>query len=227
MYEWLIENKELFKLIYSLMVVLICIVIVLKTDKLFKLSFHNGIRYFRNAFFFYGIGFVIRYFVGSPFLNRGLLINYQFLINILFEFFLVMAGFFLVYSLLWKKFETEEGSFSSLFNSKTTIFYLMTFIIIILDHVWSTDYLMFISQVIIFLFALIISFVNLKKSKKTHIFPKFYVIAMFLSLVAWLLNFLVAFYFNWNQGVLTNIYILNAFVFLLFLFGVIKVTNKN
>ena len=71
-YGFIIQNKELFKIIYALVIVLICILIVIKTNKLFRLSFHTGIRYFRNTFFFYGIAFAIRYlfkfFVGETFL---------------------------------------------------------------------------------------------------------------------------------------------------------------
>ena len=221
---WIIGNKELLKLFFALIVVLICMVIVFKTHKLFRLSSYTGIRYFRNAFFFYGIGFAIRFFIGSPIFDNKYLSAYYPAINSLFEFFLVMAGFFLLYSLLWKNFEHRKHSLSSLFNFKIFIFYLVAFIIVVLDSIWKTNYFMFASQILLFVLASGISYLNYIK-KKNREFLKFYFIAMILSLIAWVLNALAALYFNWNQAVLINIYILNLIVFLLFLYGVIKVTR--
>jgi len=68
MLEWIVLNKELLKIFYLLVVGLICTIIVLKSHKLFKLSMHQGIRYFRNAFLFFGIGFILRYIVGTGYL---------------------------------------------------------------------------------------------------------------------------------------------------------------
>ncbi|MBU0894209.1 MAG: hypothetical protein KKF48_03670 [Nanoarchaeota archaeon] len=224
-YTWIITNKELFKIFYALIILIICIVIVLKTNRLFKLSLHPGIRYFRNAFFFYGIGFLIRYFIGTPFVYENILPNSHAFINLAFEFFLVMGGFFLLYSLLWKRFETDVPSFSSLFNSRILILYAITIIAVILDSLWKMNYIMFVSQIIIFIFASVISYSNLIKSKNKHMFLKYYFTAMSLSLIAWILNALAALYFEWNNIILVNIYVLNMIVFLLFLYGVIKVTK--
>ena len=123
MYMWIIGNKELIKVFYALIIVLICAVIVIKTDRLFHLSLHNGIRYFRNAFFFFGIGFISRYF---------LMIFPSYSVNkIIFEFFMIVAGCFLLYSLLWKRIESFGKEYhSSLFNPYVLVFYLMSFIIV-------------------------------------------------------------------------------------------------
>lgn len=228
-YTWFFENKELLKLAYGMIITIICLIIVLKTNRLFKLSMHKGIRYFRNAFFFYGIGFVIRYFLGAVFAYGYLPLDYAPAINIVFEFFLIMAGFFLLYSLLWKKFEPFSGADyrSSLFNSYIAIFYLITIIIVFMDYLWRINYLMFFSQIILFAFATIISFVNCKNKGKKRKFLKFYFAAMVLSLVAWTLNFLAAVYFEWNKALLANIYTINIVIFLLFLYGIVRVTKYS
>lgn len=220
LYNFIIENKELIKIFYALIIVFICAVIVLKTDRLFRLSLHNGIRYLRNAFLFYGIGFIIRYFF-------WMFPNYHIITTFLFEFFLVMAGFFLLYSLLWKKIRvSERDSPSSLFNSKIFIFYIMAFVLVFLDYLWQMYYLMFCSQIVLFILASIISYINYKRNGKHHKFLKFYFIAMILSLFAWMLNALVPLLFGGHQGVMIIIYLLNLIIFLLFLFGVIKVTAR-
>ena len=218
-YTWIIENKELIKIFYALTITLICAVIVLKTDRLFRLSLHTGIRYLRNAFLFYGIGFIIRYFL--------ILQDYQYITTIIFKYFFIMAGFFLLYSLLWKKIEGPKSPYhSSLFNTKIFLFYVMSFVIVALDYLWQTNYLMFYSQIILFSLASIISYINYRKNGRHHKFLKFYFIAMMLSLTAWLLNALAVLLLNWNQGILIIIYLLNMIIFLLFLYGVIKVTKK-
>jgi len=228
-YSLISRNIELFKFIYSFVVVFICVVIVLKTDRLFKLSLHQGIRYFRNAFFFYGVAFLFRYVLGSRLISKFIVgsENY-FIIIILFEFFLVMAGFSLFYSLVWKRFEkSEKGEFSSLFNFKMIIFYIMSLLIAIVDSLWNTYLFMFLSQIILFAYASILSYDNYKRKGDKHRFLKFYFIAMLLSLTAWILNAILANYLNWNKGILLNVYLINIVVFVLFLYGVVKITGRK
>lgn len=222
-YNWVIENKELLKVIYGLIILLICFVIVVKTHKLFRLSLHQGIRYFRNAFLFYGLAFLSRYILGAL-ATYGYITYYTFAIKIFFEFFLVMAGFFLLYSLLWKKMEPKPYD-SSLFNPTIFLFYLMTFVVVALDYLWWTYYFMFLSQILLFIFTSGISYVNYQKNKGRHKFIKFYFASMVLSLLAWILNSALE-YFEWSKGILINIYFLNIIFFLLFLWGVIKITSK-
>ena len=225
MYDWIITNKELLKIFYGLVLALVCLIIVLKTHKLFKLSLHQGIRYFRNAFFFYCLAFLSRYILGA--LNYyGYLADYSFLTKVLFEFFLVMGGFFLLYSLLWKKIEPFGADYdSSLFNAKILLFYFMTFIIVALDYLWVSYNFMIISQIIIFLSATAISYLNYARNGSRHQFLKFYFIAILLSLIAWILNSSLQ-YFDWSRGILINVYILNIIFFLLFLYGVIKLSSN-
>jgi len=226
LYEWVVENKEFLKIFYALVIGLICAIITIESHRLFKLSFHQGIRYFRNAFLFYGLAFVTRYLVGNVFLYMGIK-EYCFITRIAFEFFLIMAGFFLLYSLLWKRFEGEKNYRSSLFNLPIMIFYLMTIIIINLDYTWNKYAFMFFSQFVIFSIASLISYNNYIKNKGKHKFLKFYFLAIVLSFIGWLLNFLLVIWIGWSQGILMNIYGLNIIIFLLFLYGVIKITRRK
>ena len=226
LYSLILESKEIIKVFYALLVVLACIIIVKRSDRLFKLSGHGGIRYFRNAFFYFGIAFFIRYSLGFL-LNLGIL-NFRFNIFVkpLFEFFLIMAGFFLIYSLIWKKFETKEPDYySSLLNGKILIFYLMTLIMVVLDFVWSTYNFLFLSQIIIFLFSTSISYNNYKK-KSDKYFPKFYFIAMLLFLIAWILNGLGSLFLGLNQELVIIIHLFNLIIFGVVLYGVLKVTRR-
>lgn len=216
-YSFILQNREIFKLIYAIFIVLVCVVIVLKTNRLYHLSFHSGIRYFRNAFLFYGLAFFSRYLLGF-FVEHDIT-------NILFEFFIVVAGFFLLYSLLWKKMESGHEIYSSIFNSKLLIFYFMAIIIAIIDLVWATMYVMFFSQIILFFFVSILSFIKFKNRTNKAKFPGFHFLAMVIMFFAWLLNSLAPKFFLWNPIALINIYLLNAVFFMVFLFGVVNISR--
>jgi hypothetical protein len=223
LYSLIIENKSVLEIAYAFIISLICAIIVIKTDKFFKLSLHQGIRYFRNAFFFYGVAFIARYLFG---ILSDLNFKSISVVQVIFEYFLVMAGFFLLYSLVWRKFESpKEEYFSSLLNAKVAVFHLMALIIAILDVLWMTYRFMFFSQIIIFSYASIIAYLNYRKDRKGHKFPKFYFLAMLLGLGFWILNFLAEKYFEWNHNILIDIGVMNSLFFLLFLYGVIKVTK--
>jgi hypothetical protein len=222
LYSVITENKWMLDALYTLVIVSICMIIVLKTDRFFKISLHNGIRYFRNAFLFFGAAFLVRYIFG---LFSDFSINNSEIIRIIFEYLIIMAGFFLFYSLIWKKF-TSRKEYSSLFNSKITVFNLMAITLALLDSVWQTYNFMFLSQIIIFLYTSIISLVNYVNKPEKFKFLKFYFIGMLLVLSAWILNFLAASVFKWNHLFLINIGIINVIFFFLFLYGVIKATQK-
>jgi len=132
----------------------------------------------------------------------------------------------IISGILWKRIEHSDGDyFSSLFNSKILIFYTMALVFVGLDYVWQTHSFMFFSQVILFLFASIISYTNYSEKGRQHKFLKFYFIAMLLSFGAWVLNAIAALYFSWNQEIVVSSYVLNSIIFLLFLWGVNKVTR--
>jgi hypothetical protein len=224
LYSWILENKEVIKIIYALIIVLICAIITLKSHRMFKLSLYQGIRYFRNAFFFYGIAFAIRYLFGSYLLHFSR--TYSITIEILFSFFFIMAGFFLLYSLLWKKIESPHKiTNSSLFNPRILIFYAMAITLVFLDLFWGGHYFLFFSQAFVFIFAFAISFSNYKSKGRNRKFLKFYTLAMLLFFVAWILNAFIEMIFNWDPKITILIYLLNILIFLLFLFGIIRIAK--
>ena len=214
MIEWFVSNRESLKLIYGIFVALICFFIVIRTDKLFRLSLHQGIRYFRNAFLFFGLGFILRYIVGTSYIFS----------KFLFEFFLIMGGFFLFYSLIWKKFESpKKETRSSLFNLRIIIFYILTIVLVALDYFWKTYYFMFFSQIILFLLIVLISYFNYLNKKGK--FLKFYFISVLMIFIAWILNLLAALIFNWDPLIILIVYLLNIIIFILFFIGILRFTS--
>ena len=217
-YQFIAQNKIWFRSIYSVLIAIICLIIVFKTDRLFRISSHQGIRYFRNAFFFYFLGFSVRGFLTSPF--------YLGLSKFAFEFFMIMGGFFLLYSLFWKKIETAKET-SSLFNIKTIIFYILSLFLVYFDYLWGGYNFMFLSQIALFLFASVISYNNYLSKGKEHKFLKLYFVVMVLNFAVWVLNFIFANYLGGRLRWLTNIYVLNVIIFIIFLYGVMKFTKRK
>jgi hypothetical protein len=225
--NWIIANREVIKIFYGLIVGIICLIIVGISHRLYHLSSYEGIRYFRNAFLFFGIAFIIRYVFGGFAHFEIISSDFTPLIIILFEFFLIMAGFFLIYSLIWKRIEGPKGSFSSILNSRILIFYVMAFIVTILDYLWGSYYFLFISQVIVFVCATAMSYINYSRNGKKRGFLKFYLLAMILALVAWIVNAVTAAFFNWERTALIYVYTLNIIIFIVFLYGILRITRKS
>jgi hypothetical protein len=157
-----------------------------------------------------------------------LALDYAFFFEITFEYFFVMAGFFLLYSLIWRKIESPKEEYvSSLFNAKILIFHVMAVVIAVLDFLWQTYNFMFISEILIFLFVSILAYVHFSKDKGKHRFPGFYFFITLIGLAGWVLNFLAESYFNWSHEVLIFVGIVDIIFFMFFLYGVIRVTKQK
>jgi hypothetical protein len=225
LYDWILTNKELLKIIYALIICFICAIIVLKTDRLFKLSDYQGLRYLRNAFFFYGIAFFVRFILGAIIISNYQQI-YPILIKIIFNFSIIMAGMFLFYSLIWKKVEKKQ-QYSSLLNFNIGILYLISIIITIFDYLLTTNLFMYVSQIILFTIMAIISYNNYTRAGRKHKFLKYYFLTMILGLLAWILNTALFYFLNWNKIVQMQVYALNIIFFLFFLYGITKFTKSK
>lgn len=229
LYNWIFATKELLKVVYALVVFFICSVIVLKTDRLFKISDHQGLRYFRNSFIFYGAAFIVKFILGgisNPLNNPSYNGSYFLVINYLFSFLIISAGFFLLYSLIWKYLEKEKN-YHSLFNIKIGILLTLSLLIVFLDFSFTTNYFMYISQIILFMVIATISLINYIKDKGKHKFLKYYFFTMILGLVTWVLNVGAYYFSDWAVAIKINIYIINMIFFLFFLFALTKLTNKK
>ncbi len=224
--EWILLNKENLKIVYALLVLFICSIVVLKTDRLFKLSDYQGLRYFRNSFFFYGLAFFFRFILGViPNISEK---SFYFLnTHFLFEFFIIVAGFFLLYSLVWKNFEKKKLH-NSLFNLNAGFFYFSGFLIGFFDFILKSPILMYLSQIILFLIMVIISYLNFSSNKNSSNFLKNYFIIILVGLTSWILNLSLRYFPIENSVVQIGIYGLNILFFVFFLYAIIKITgNKN
>ena len=85
---------------------------------------------------------------------------------------------------------------------------------------------MFFSQIILFFFASTISYKNYKEKKERR-FLRLYFWVMFISFISWTANYIFANFLDGRLRFLANVYALNVIVFLVFLYGVIKITKRE
>lgn len=217
--ELIFQNLELISLLYAFSIIFICAFLVLKIDRAFKLSDYQGLRYLRNAFFFYGLAFIFNFIFGRVAVSFQKI--YSFSIGILFSFSMMCATLFLFYSLVWKNLETEK-SYNSFLNYRSVVIYVIALVVALLNiHV------LFLFQVVLYVGIFLLTLKNLISSKSKYSFLRYYPLAILGALISWVLLYL---YQVWQLGgflVLISI-IANLAFFLIFLVGIIKVTqNKN
>jgi len=219
------------EIIYSLVIIVCSLMIYFGTKELYELSSHKGIKYFRQAFLFFAIAYFFRSFIKfilvyfsvnrildiSPRIFAPLLSQVTLL---LFMYFSSMAIFYLLYSVMWKKW---NGS-----SKKIYLFHLLAFIIsasIILSRnaliYLGVNILLFI----IVLFVVYTSYQNTKKKPKGHK-HNLYVIYLLLSFFL-ILNIIDILIPEFLQIFQLFIYIASIIIFLMMLYKVLKKTGPS
>ena len=156
-------NFLVIELIFSAVVILLALLIYFRTKEMYDLTKHKGISYFRNAFLFFALAHLFRFVFHLFGISRFL---FDFHISrvffppislVLTSYLSTMAILFLVMSTIWKK--TKE---------KPLIYLTQAFAIIIalLTALFRSSEIMVISQLVLLVFAIIMSYLSYNKSKK-------------------------------------------------------------
>jgi hypothetical protein len=205
--------------VYSLIVVVACLLIYFETRELYNLTSYKGIKYFRNTFLFFGITYFIRFCLS---LVSTLRIN-PVLFNLfrLFEFSLFimvytssMALIYCIYSIFWKG--LKKYRFSNVY-----LFHALALLIAFLTVIRVMPSLFLIFQSILFLVLIIVSYIKYKHSKHDGSFAKLYLI-YFLIFALWIVSSIMAFVFFIAPILGLVIYIISIALFLVILFRVIR-----
>lgn len=212
------EPKSIIDIIYTLVIVSSCALIFLRTKKLYDLSAHRGIKAFRDTFLFFGIAFIINYAIillsGSnlPYSNISFFGGIS--LEIIFYYCLSMAGFSLAYSLVWKNLEDD----------KIFILHIVALVISLLN-VFVINTIMYITQIAVLSYATMISYSNHKaaRNKGKPSFMQLYFIGLVLALLGYTTNFISGILRPLFPWVYLYTYIITISVFLIFLYGVMKV----
>lgn len=208
--------------IYTLLIAITSLLVFFKTRKVYNFSNYKGLRYFSNAFLFIAVGFLLRYIIILQKILSGELlgtIQQTNLLLILMQFFLILPGMFLLYSLIWKKFENTKYSKKPL-NAPVTFIYIVSLIFAIADFLLQSFLFMYLSQILLFLIASIIAYKNYKTTKQQ--LKQFYFISMVLFLIARTINLIAQYTIDSFPLMRIYTYIITVVVLFLFLY----ITNK-
>jgi hypothetical protein len=212
-----IKTNDWIEIAYTLVIAISCTYIFLKTRKIYKLSSHPGIKVFRDAFFYFGIAFMVRYIgIALPiFIGSADMVFPYFLAQLLLNYLLCMGNLSLVYSLIWKDFE----------KNRIYVLNLAAIAIAIADAFYTPFVISIICQIAVLLYGLTISYsnYNLSKKKNQAKFSQFYMISLILAIIGYVINLISKLIIAFLPFFYIYAYLVTASVFIIFLIGVKKV----
>lgn len=198
---------------FFLLLIVICLIIYFRTKEIYELTSHKGIKYFRLAFLFFALGYLLRLLgpLGKILFDKPF--KFWPYTGILMTFLGTMAALCLLFSVLWKRFKKQKNKFYYLVG--------ISLIIALLVHFWHLRFYIFWIQGIIFAATLIFGYLNFKKSKSKH---RFLYISYGLLFFAWLANLASIFMTRVSMTFAIILHLISALLFVILLYKVIKKT---
>jgi hypothetical protein len=168
---------------YTLIVVFLCFAIYYKTREIYDLTKHEGIKYFRITFVFFGLAFLFR-FLSIFIVLMGITFDFH-LSRYLFRplplvfngYFSTMAILSLTYSIIWKELKIKH--FLILSNAVAILISSIAF------FSRSPD-LLILAQAVLLIFTLLMAFYFYSRSRKISQVFILYVLFFFF----WIVNLL-------------------------------------
>ena len=217
------------EIIYSFVIIITSLMIYFGTKELYELSSHKGIKYFRLAFLYFAIAYFFRSFIKFilVYFNtrtifdicpRTIMPIINHITLFIFIYFSSMAIFYLLYSIIWKKWNHNQN--------RLYLFHLlaMALSVIILFSKNPLTHLLINIFLLIFV-ILIIHFAHKQKEKKFR-HNNLYTIYILLF-IFWILNILDILIPNFFQTSQLFIYLASITVFLTILYRVLKKSGSN
>jgi len=205
------------ELIYSFVIIVCSLMIYHSTKEAYKLSSYKGLKYFRQAFLFFAIAYLFRSSIKillmffdakriidvSP-MGVGIVSLFVFL------YFSSMAVFYLVYSIMWKKWESQK--------MKGYIFNGIALIIAFIGAFFININLLIMLNLGVLAFAsFALSSIYKKSKKKRSLFVTYVLLFLF-----WILNVIEIIIPDFLQSVQLGIYLISISLFMVILYKVLK-----
>lgn len=209
------------ELIYSFAIIVCSLMVYFGTRELYKLTSHKGMKYFRQAFLFFAIAYFFRSFIKFALVLFNTKTVYeipQIIFNtagyatlLLFMYFSSMAVFYLLYSVMWKKW-SESPKLILLFHALAVIISVAS---IISRNSWIILGInLFLLGTVSFVFLMVHK--DSKKKKNTLYF------VYMLLFIFWILNLIDIFIPSFMQGFQLIAYLASMGIFLAILYKVLK-----
>ena len=213
------------EIIYSFVIILCSLMIYFGTKEIYELSSYRGLKYFRQSFLFFAIAYFFRSFIKFILLYFNIRELHEFspvffgsFTLFIFIYFSSLAIFFLLYSVMWKKWNGTPN--------KLYLFHLLA-LIISLSVILSRNALVYLGlNLLIFIVVLVAIFISYKDTKKKAKGYSLYAIYVLLSFF-WILNIIDILIPNFFQTSKLILYLASLGIFLSILYKVLKKAGSD
>jgi hypothetical protein len=209
------------ELIYSFVIIVCSLMIYFGTKEIYELSSHKGIKYFREAFLFFAIAYFFRSFIKFILLYFNIEEIHEFspiilgnITLIIFMYLSSLAIFYLLYSVMWKKWN----------SNKIYLFHILAFILSLFIILSRNSLVYFAVNVLLFAIVLSVVYISHKDKKKKS--NNLYTIYLLLSFF-WILNIIDILIPKFFQTLQLFIYVASALIFLMILYKVLKKAGSD
>ena len=208
------------EIIYSFVIIVCSLMIYFSTKELYKLTSHKGIKYFRLSFLFFALAYFFRSFIKIILFYletdklRTILPVFGNITFFIFMYFSSIAIFYLLYSVMWKKWKPKLTIY---------VFHLIAFTIATIISLSRSQTIYFLINALLFVFILFVFYTSRKQSKKKK--PHNLYIIYLLLFAFWIFNILNILVPNFLRTSQLFIYLISLGIFLLILYKVIKKTS--
>lgn len=211
------------EILYSFVIITCSLMIYLGTKELYDITRHRGIRYFRLTFLFFALAYFFRSFIKILIIYFGKqelaiiapLIFWK-LPFVLFMYFSVMAIFYLLYSVLWKR--LKHNGIYIFHIAAASIAILVTFLKNNLN-------LVLVVNLLLFVFIVCVVYISYRQSEKKKSLNLY---AVYLLLCAfWILNIVDILIPNFFSSFQLLIYLASVGVFLGIVYKVLIRVGTN
>ena len=213
------------EILYSFVIILCSLLIYFETRKLYELSSHKGIKYLRESFLFFAIAYFFRSFIKIVFISMDppKIMNIspvltQFTSMFVFIYFSSMAIFYLVYSMVWKKWDL---------SNKIYLFHLAALIISTVSLVLNSSRIYLLINFFILLIILGVTYKEYIASGKHKKKKNALYIIYILLFTFWILNVIDILVPEFLKTFQLLIYLFSLGIFLTILYKVLKQVGSN
>jgi hypothetical protein len=210
------------ELIYSFVIIFCSLMVYYSTKKIYHLSEYKGIKYFSYSFLFFALAYFSRSFIKFIlfYFNSGRILDFSPRIFgditiFIFIYLSSMAVFYLLYSVMWKKW---NGS------GRIYLFHILAAAMAFAGFIAHSPQIYLLINLVLLLFVIFIVYESYKVSSDRKKKNNLYII-YFLLLIFWILNILDIFIPDFLQTFQMIYYLASIAIFLTILYKVIKKTN--
>jgi len=141
------------ELVYTLIIVLLCFLVYFRTKELYDLTKHKGIKYFRLAFFLFGVAYATRlltHLIMKGHITADYMMPRFWLVGLsmtMMSYLSTLAIVYLIYSTIWKRFNSL--GFLLISNAAALILFVISFFTRSLNLITLVQLLLLLATIVI------------------------------------------------------------------------------